>query len=201
MLFRCCYKVDCCVIAIILLRKAEGELIVNEKSIVTRSFKWISLISVFYFAQLTLISFDSLGGAETLPCVGVADGGVAIALARLACSSISRITVVARDTGFTVFASCQIFTLLTDAFIYALTVPIALTSWTLDEGPVIIMLFKTHADIKDRLQALFSRCRWGWHLDRTSVGAVSAFPLAGVAGIRAPPTARLLQAVRARAVA
>lgn len=74
-------------------------------------------------------------------------------------------------------------------------------TWTLDEGPVIIMLFKTHADIKDRLQALFSRCRWGWHLDRTSVGAVSAFPLAGVAGIRAPPTARLLQAVRARAVA
>lgn len=32
-------------------------------------------------SQLTLISFDSLGGAETLPCVGVADGGVAIALA------------------------------------------------------------------------------------------------------------------------
>lgn len=32
-LFRCCYEVDCCVIAIILLGKAEGELIVDEKSI------------------------------------------------------------------------------------------------------------------------------------------------------------------------
>lgn len=32
-LFGCCYKIDCCVIAIILLRKTEGELIVNEKSI------------------------------------------------------------------------------------------------------------------------------------------------------------------------
>lgn len=201
MLFRCCYKVDCCVIAIVLLRKAEGELIVNEKSIVTRSFKWISLIAVFYFAQLTLISFDSLGGAETLPRVGVADGGVAVALARLARSSISRITVVARDTGFTVFASRQIFTLLTDAFIDALTVPIALAGWTLDKGPVRTVLCRTHADIKDRLQALFSCCRWGRKLDRTSVGALNTFPLAGIAGICAPPTARLLQAVRARAVA
>lgn len=32
-------------------------------------------------SQLTLISFDSLGGAETLPRVGVADGGMAVALA------------------------------------------------------------------------------------------------------------------------
>lgn len=32
-LFRCCYKVDCCVIAIVFLGKAEGKLIVDEKGI------------------------------------------------------------------------------------------------------------------------------------------------------------------------
>lgn len=36
-LFGCCYEVDRCVIAIILLRKAEGELIVNEQSICKES--------------------------------------------------------------------------------------------------------------------------------------------------------------------
>lgn len=44
----------------------------------------------------------------------------------LTCSSISRITVVAWDTSFTVFATRQIFTLLTDAFIDTLTVPVTL---------------------------------------------------------------------------
>lgn len=41
-------------------------------------------------------------------------------------SSVSRIAVVARDASFTVLASRQIFTLLTDAFIYTLTVPVTL---------------------------------------------------------------------------
>lgn len=41
-LFGCRNEVDCCVIAIILLRKAEGELIVNEQSICKESMEKVT---------------------------------------------------------------------------------------------------------------------------------------------------------------
>lgn len=73
-------------------------------------------------------------------------------------------------------------------------------TWTLNKGPVIGALHRTHADVEHRLQAVFPWRGRGGHLDRAPVGALDALPLAGVAGIRAPPAARLLQALSARAV-
>lgn len=74
-------------------------------------------------------------------------------------------------------------------------------TWTLNKGPIVLVLCRTHADIKDRLQAVFPCGRRGWHLDGPLIGAFDALALAGVAGVGTPPTARLLQTVSARAVA
>lgn len=71
----------------------------------------------------------------------------------------------------------------------------------LNEGPVVVVLHGTHADVKDGLQAVLPRCGRGRHPDRASVRAFDALPLAGVARIGAPAAAGLLQTVSARAVA
>lgn len=76
-----------------------------------------------------------------------------------------------------------------------------LFTWTLNKGPVVVVLHRTHRDIEDRLQAVFPWRGWVWHLDRTPVRAFKALPLPGVTGICAPPTARLLQALSTCAVA
>lgn len=69
---RCSHKIDGCVIAVILLGQAKGELIVNKKGIITCSFERVSLVSIFYFTELALVPLDALGGAEALARVGIA---------------------------------------------------------------------------------------------------------------------------------
>lgn len=201
MLFRRCYKIDCGIMAIIFLRETEGELIVNKKSIVTCPFERVALVSVFNFAQLTLFSFDSFGGAETLSGVCVAHRSMAVTLARLTGPSIGGVSIVTRDAGLTMLARCQVLALLADALIDAFTVPITLAGWTVNEGPVIFILCQAQAGVQNRFLIKFSgwQCRWSWlwQLDWTSGRAFHAFPFACVTGICTPATAGLFQTVTA----
>lgn len=154
-----------------------------------------------WYSQLALVSLDALGGTEALARVGVAERCVPVALAWLTSSPVGGVPVEARYAGLAMLARGQVLTLLTDALINAFAVPIALASWTMNERPVVSAVLQAHAGIEKGLRVGTARRGLRRHLHRSFIGALYAFPFAGIAGIGAPAAAWLLQAVAAGTVA
>jgi len=95
----------------------------------------------------------------------------------------------------------QVLTLLTDTLINALAVAIALACWTMNERPVVSAVLQAHAGIEKGLWVGIPRRGLGRHLHWSFIGALYAFAFARVAGISAPATAWLLQAMAAGTIA
>lgn len=148
-----CHKVNSSVVAVVLLRQTEGKLVIYQQSVITGSLQRIALIAVLHLTHMAAVSFDALGGTETLAIVGVAHACVTVALTGLTAASVCGVAIITGDAALTLFARSEILTSLTHTFIHTRAVAITLTRWALDEGPVVVALHWAQAHIQHWLRS------------------------------------------------
>lgn len=139
---------------------------------------------------MALVTFYPFGGAEAFSRVHMADVRMAAACTSCALSSIGGISIIAWHAVLTLLSCGQIFTLLAHVVIDASAVSITLASWTLDKGPLVVLFFWTKAGVKNHLTAVRSQ-----ELHGSPGRALDAVSSSRVAGVIAPATPRLLQAL------
>lgn len=76
------------------------------------------MVTVLHLTQMTAISFNALGGTETLAIVRITQTGMAVALTRLTATAICGIAIVTRDAALALFAGGEVLASFTNAFIY-----------------------------------------------------------------------------------
>lgn len=115
---------------------------------------------------------------------------MATACAGCALPSVGGISIIPGHAVLTLPPSGEILALLADVVIDAGAVSITLASWTLDERPLVVLLFGAQTGVEDRLAVVCSaNSHW------SPGGPFSAVPSPCVTGVVAPATARLLQAL------
>lgn len=117
---------------------------------------------------------------------------MAAACTSCALPSIGRISIITWHAVLALLSCGQIFALLAHITIDARAVSITLASWTLDEGPLVVLLFRTETGVKSHLAAVQAHEPHG-----PPRGPFDAVPSPRVAGVVAPATPRLLQALAA----
>lgn len=179
-------------VAVILLQQAEGKLVVDQEAVITCSSKWITNITIFRVTQLALITFYPFSGAETLSRVHVTDVSVTAACTSCTLPPVGGVPVVPGQAVLTLPPRGEVSALLTHIVMDAGAVSVTLASWTLDEGPLVVLFSGTKAGVKNHLVVVHSN-----KLQGSSGRPFDAVSPPRIARVVAPAAPRLLQTLSA----